>query len=302
MLFEALSGRQTGVRFENRLRETQEFNVFIYRNFYNGGGVGLADFNGDGLLDIYLTANQGPNRLYLNRGNWRFEDVTEKAGVAGSKPWSTGAAIADVNGDGWPDIYVCNSGPFADSLRANELFLNLGPDENGIPRFRETATELGLADTGFSIHAAFFDYDRDGDLDVYVLNNSMRPIISLDLRNTRHERNGEGGDRLYRNDNGRFVDVSAEAGIYSPEIAFGLGVTVTDLNRDGWPDLYISNDFFERDYLYLNQGDGTFREVLEEAMASISLSSMGADAADLNNDGFPAVSYTHLTLPTTPYV
>ncbi|GBD01802.1 hypothetical protein HRbin18_01531 [bacterium HR18] len=293
-LFEALSGRQTGVRFENRLRETQQFNVFIYRNFYNGGGVGLADFNGDGLLDIYLTANQGPNRLYLNRGNWRFEDVTEQAGVAGSKPWSTGVAIADVDGNGWPDIYVCNSGPFADSLRANELFLNLGPGENGIPRFREAAAELGLADTGFSIHAAFFDYDRDGDLDVYVLNNSMRPIISLDLRNTRHERSWEGGDRLYRNDGGRFVDVSAEAGIYGPEIAFGLGVTVADLNRDGWPDLYISNDFFERDYLYLNQGDGTFREVLEEAMAFISLSSMGADAADLNNDGFPEVFVTDM--------
>ncbi len=293
-LFEALFPRQTDIRFENRLRETQEFNVFIYRNFYNGGGVGLVDFNGDGHLDVFLTANQSANRLYLNRGDWRFEDVTDAAGVAGTKPWTTGVAVADVDGNGWPDLYVCHAGPFADSLRANELYLNLGPDANGIPRFREAAAELGLADTGFSVHAVFFDYDRDGDLDVYVLNNSMRPIISLDFRNTRQERNHEGGDRLYRNDGGRFVDVSAEAGIYGPEIAFGLGVTVADLNRDGWPDLYISNDFFERDYLYLNQGDGTFREVLEEAMASISLSSMGADAADIDNDGFPELFVTDM--------
>ncbi len=293
-LFTRLPASYTGIAFENRLTDTEAFNVFTYRNYYNGGGVGIGDVNGDGLPDLYLTANQQPNRLYLNRGGFRFEDVTDRAGVAGTRAWSTGVSLADVNGDGWVDIYVCNAGNHEGDDKANELFINLGPDDEGIPRFEEQAAAYGLADEGYGTHAAFFDYDRDGDLDLYLLNNSFRPVSSFGLRNIRHERHPYGGDKLFRNDGGRFVDVSEAAGIYGSEIGFGLGVTVGDVDRDGWPDIYVSNDFFERDYLYLNQGDGTFREVLEERMPSISLSSMGADMADVTGDGFPEIYVTDM--------
>ncbi|QXD16589.1 VCBS repeat-containing protein [Rhodocaloribacter litoris] len=282
----------TRIDFENRLTDTDDFNVFTYRNYYDGGGVGLGDFNGDGLLDVYLTANQLPNRLYLNRGDFLFEDVTDRAGVGGRHRWSTGVAVADVNGDGWLDLYVLNSGDLDD--RANELYLNRGPDADGIPRFDERAAEYGLDDRGYGTHAAFFDYDRDGDLDVYVMNNSSRPISSFRVKTVRHVRHDLGGDRLYRNDGGRFTDVSEEAGIHGSEIGFGLAVTAGDVDGDGWVDLYLSNDFFERDYLYLNNRDGTFREVIKDRMPHISQSSMGADMADLNNDGLPEIYVTDM--------
>ena len=301
-IFMRLAAEQTGIAFENRLADTEDFNVFTYRNYYNGGGVGLGDFDGDGRLDVYLTANQAPNRLYLNRGGFRFEDVTEAAGVGGARAWATGVAVVDVDGDGRLDLYVSNAGLGDDC--ANELFLNEGPGPDGVPRFRDVAAAVGLADAGTTTHTAFFDYDRDGDLDAYVLNNSFRNISAFGLRNTRHIRHAGSGDRLYRNegrqDDGlpRFVDVSEAAGIYGSEIGFGLDVSVSDLDGDGWPDLYVSNDFFERDYLYLNNGDGTFRETLEAAMPSISLSSMGADVADLDGDAAPEVYVTDMLPPT----
>ena len=291
-LFTLMPAGFTGIDFTNRLHETRDFNVFTYRNYHNGGGVAIADFNNDGLADIYFTANQEPNRLYLTEGGFRFRDVTDDAGVGGRRAWTTGVSVADINGDGWLDIYVSAAGAVPPEERANELFINEG--RTGTPRFREEAAAYGIADRGYSVQGAFFDYDVDGDLDLYVLNNSSRPVTSLGLRNIRHVRDPYGGDRLYRNDGGRFVDASEEAGIYGSEIAFGLDVTISDVDRDGLPDIYVSNDFFERDYLYVNRGDGTFSEELEGRMRQISLSSMGADAADLDGDGYPEIFVTDM--------
>jgi hypothetical protein len=289
-LFTPLPPDSTGVTFTNQLHFDQQFNIYTYRNFYNGGGVGLGDINNDGLVDIYLTANLNTNKLYLNKGNLKFEDITEAAGVGGTKAWSTGVAMADVNGDGWLDIYVCNSGDVEGDDKENELFIN-----NGDNTFTERAKEYGLADKGFTTHAVFFDYDLDGDLDVYILNNSYQAIGSFNLRkNERPKRDALGGDKLMRNDGNKFVDVSEQAGIYGSVIGFGLGVTVGDINKDGWPDLYVSNDFFERDYLYINNQDGTFRECLTEQMKSISGASMGADLADINNDTWPDIFVTEM--------
>src|SRR5213082_281258 len=286
-LFTRLPSTYTGVRFENRLTDTRDLNVFTYRNYYNGGGVALGDLTGDGLPEIVLTSNQGGTRLYLNEGKFRFRDVTAEAGLH-SRGWTTGVTLADGNGDGRLDIYVCHAG-LDPKLRANELYINQGLDARGVPTFVEQAAAYGVAESGYSTQAVFFDYDRDGDLDLFVINNSPRPVASFDLKNTRTVRDALGGDRLYRNDGGHFVDVSAAAGIYGSEIGLGLGVGVSDLNRDGWPDIYVANDFFERDYLYINQGDGTFSERLEQEMPYISLSSMGLDIADVNNDGWPDI-------------
>ena len=289
-LFEALAPDETGITFRNDLTFDKDFNVFTYRNFYNGGGVATGDINNDGLTDIYLCSNQGENKLYLNKGDFRFEDITARAGVEGKRAWSTGVTMADVNADGVLDIYVCNSGDIKNDNKQNELFIN-----NGDLTFSEQAEAFGLADQGYSTHAAFFDYDKDGDLDMYLLNNSFQAIGSFNLmQNIRHERDMEGGDKLFRNDGNRFVDVSEQAGIYGSVIGFGLGVTVGDVNNDNWLDIYISNDFFERDYLYVNNRNGTFREVLEKSMPSISAASMGADMADINNDGWLDIFVTDM--------
>ncbi len=294
-LFVRVDPSATGIQFQNDLEISPEFDVFRYRNFYNGGGVGIGDINNDGLPDVYLTSNMGKNKLFLNKGSWKFEDITDKAGVAGTKVWSTGVAFADVNADGLLDIYVCNSGDIKGGRRENELFIN-----NGDLTFTDKAHEYGLDDRGFSTHAVFFDYDKDGDLDCYVLNNSFRPISTLGYRNLRDERDEEGGDKLYNNYNGKFIDVSSHANIYGSVIGFGLGVTVGDVNQDNWPDLYISNDFYERDYLYINNQDGTFSERLTEFMGHISMFSMGADLADVNNDGYPDIFSTDM-LPEDNY-
>lgn len=289
-LFQQLTAEQTGIDFENTLSYDRDFNIYSYRNFYNGGGVALGDVDNDGLTDIYLTGNMVANRLYLNRGDFQFEEVSETAGVGGEKAWSTGVAMADVNADGWLDIYVCNSGGIEDDDKQNELFIN---NQDGT--FSERAVEYGIADQGLSTHGVFFDYDKDGDLDLYLLNNSFRAIGSFNLqRNERYERDSIGGDKLYENVGGKFEDVSEEAGIYGSIIGFGLGVTVGDVNLDGWQDIYVSNDFFERDYLYVNQQNGTFKEVLTEQMNSISVASMGADMADLNNDLYPEIFVTEM--------
>lgn len=290
-LFTLVDPSHSGVEFTNKLSFSNEFNIYTYRNYYNGGGVALGDINNDGLIDIYFTGNQLANKLYLNKGNFKFEDITEKAGVQGTQTWSTGVAMADVNGDGLLDIYVCNSGNIEGGRnKSNELFINQGD-----LTFREMAESMGVADKGYTTHAAFFDYDRDGDLDLYILNNSYQAIGSFNLRkNERGKRDSLGGDKLMRNDNGRFTDVSADAGIYGSVIGFGLGVTVGDINKDQWLDIFVSNDFFERDYLYINNQDGTFKEVLTEQMKSISGASMGADLADINNDGWPDLFVTEM--------
>ncbi len=297
-LFEALSPEASGVDFANTLSFQRDFNIYTYRNFYNGGGVALGDVNKDGLVDIYFTGNMQPNRLYLNKGDMQFEDVTEAAGVAGKGAWSTGVSMADVNGDGWLDIYVCNSGEVSGDNKKNELFIN---QQDGT--FKEVAEDWGIADLGYGTHGVFFDYDKDGDLDLYLLNNSYQAIGSFNLqKNERLKRDPVGGDKLFRNNllsadgssTPSFTDVSEEAGIYGSVIGFGLGVTVGDVNSDGWQDIYVSNDFFERDYLYINQQDGTFQEVLTQQMQSISAASMGADMADINNDGHPDIFVTEM--------
>ncbi|SFA87165.1 VCBS repeat-containing protein [Algoriphagus aquimarinus] len=289
-LFQSIDPASSGISFRNDLPFDEEFNIFTYRNFYNGGGVALGDVNNDGLLDIYLTANLGPNKLYLNKGDFKFEDVTDLSGTAGTRAWSTGVAMADVNGDGFLDIYVCNSGDISGDNKQNELFINQG---NGT--FREEAEAYGLADKGYSTHAVFFDYDKDGDLDTYLLNNSYQAIGSFNkMQNERPKRDSVGGDKLFRNDDGQFTDVSEEAGIYGSLIGFGLGITIGDVNQDSWPDIFISNDFFEKDYLYINNQDGTFTESLESSMRSISAASMGADIADINGDGLLDIFVTDM--------
>lgn len=300
--FTLLPEAYTTLQFENRLVDESNLNVFKYRNYYNGGGVAIGDVNGDGLPDIYLVANQQMNRLFLNRGKMQFREVTAAAGVGGKRKWSTGACMVDVNGDGLLDIYVCNSGNLPADDRANELFLNQGNRPDGTPQFREAGAEYGIDDRGFSTHAAFFDYDHDGDLDLYVLNNAFRPLSTFKLsENLRDERDQSGGgDHFYRNDGGRFVDITSEAGFYSSVIAFGLGLSVSDFDNDGWLDIYVANDFFERDYLYLNNRDGTFREALETCFGQVSLSSMGCDAADVDNDGLIDIITTDM-LPEDDY-
>ncbi|MFM9836618.1 MAG: VCBS repeat-containing protein [Cyclobacteriaceae bacterium] len=289
-LFFKTNSKETGISFINEVIDGEKFNVLTYRNFYNGGGVAIGDINNDGLADIYFTANMNKNRLFLNKGNWKFEDITEEAGVGGKQGWSTGTTMADVNGDGFLDIYVCNSGDIDGDNKENELFIN-----QGNLTFKEAAAIYGLNDKGFSTHASFFDYDSDGDLDCYVLNNSFKEIGKFDISlKAREQRDVLGGDKLYRNDNGKFVDVSERANIYGGKIGFGLGVSVGDVNGDMHPDIYVSNDFFERDYLYINQKDGTFKEQLPQLIGHTSISSMGADIADINNDGWADIFSTDM--------
>jgi len=293
-LFTLLPSEQTGIDFRNDLSYTEEFNTYTYRNFYNGGGVAIGDLNRDGLPDIFFTGNMVSNRLYLNEGNLQFKDVTTQSGLNSEGVWSTGVSLADVNGDGWLDIYVCKSGKPEGENRHNELFINLGV-EDGVLKFEEKAKEYGIADYGLSTHAAFFDYDKDGDLDMYLLNNSIKSVGGYTLKkDQRLVRDPNGGNKLYRNDGDFFTDASEEAGIYGSAIGFGLGVTIGDINKDGWQDIFVSNDFFEKDYLYINNGDGTFKESLEQVIGEISLGSMGADMADINNDGWPEIFVTEM--------
>lgn len=289
-LFQLLEATDTGIDFRNDLTYTEKINPYTFRNFYNGAGVALGDINKDGLTDIFLAGNQTSNRLYLNQGNLKFKDITDQAGLNSFGYWSTGVSMADVNGDGLLDIYVCKSGPPGGDRRHNELFIN-----NGDLTFSEKSKEFGIAEEGLSQHAVFFDFDKDGDLDVYLLSNSGRSVGIFDLREGQREiRDPEGGNKLFRNDDAFFTDVSEQAGIYGSAIGYGLGVTVADLNEDNWPDLYVSNDFFERDYLYLNNQDGTFSEVLPELLPEISMGSMGADIADLDNDSRPDIFVTEM--------
>ncbi|MDG2397343.1 MAG: VCBS repeat-containing protein [Flavobacteriaceae bacterium] len=283
----------SGIEFENNLNYTNDFNPYTYRNFYNGAGVSVGDINNDGLVDLYITGNMVPNKLYLNKGNFKFQDITDFAGVACENVWSTGSVIVDINGDGFLDIYVCKSGKPGGKKRHNELFIN-----NGDLTFTESSKEYGLDFNGLSVHASFFDYDKDGDLDCYLLSNSIRSVGGFDLIENQRLIPSEDGNKFLVNENGIFIDKSEEVGIYTSSIGFGLGITISDFNGDNWDDIFISNDFFERDYLYTNNQDGTFKEELEEKFKSISMGSMGADAGDLDNDLLPDLFVTEM-LPST---
>lgn len=281
-LFRELSPDKSGVEFTNKAEESDGLSILDYLYFYNGGGVALGDINDDGLPDIFFSSNQGDNKLYLNKGGLTFEDITERAGVSGKSSWNTGATMADVNGDGLLDIYVCAVVGLLGFDGHNELYINQGDGT-----FSEESARYGLDYDTFSSSAAFFDYDRDGDLDLYLLNHAVHTQESFGKASLRNERDYETGDRLLRNDGGRFTDVSEEAGLYGGINAYGLGLCISDFNRDGFPDIYVGNDFHEDDYYYLNQGDGTFRECMREFFGHTSRFSMGNDAADINGDGFP---------------
>jgi len=279
-LFMSLSPAVTNITFENNVDEEELFNSINYLYFYDGGGVAVGDINNDGLADIYFTSNMYTNHLYLNKGDFHFEDITQEAGVyGGMEGWTTGVTMADVNGDRFLDIYVCYSNLF-DKKGANLLFIN-----NGDLTFTERATEYGLDFKGLSRQAVFFDYDLDNDLDMFLLNHSIHSKGTYGHIDLRNKRDAEAGDKLYRNDNGRFVDVTAESGIYESILGYGLGVAIGDINWDGHPDIYISNDFHEDDYLYYNNGNGTFSEALRSSVGHTSRASMGNDLADMNNDG-----------------
>ncbi|MDP4252435.1 MAG: VCBS repeat-containing protein [Bacteroidota bacterium] len=301
-LFELME--HTGIDFNNEVRDGRLDNSFLFRNFYNGGGVAIGDINNDGLPDVFFTSNMGINKLYLNKGNFTFEDVTARAGFRQDSMWSTGVVFVDINNDGWLDIYVCNSGHMSDGNRRNKLYIN-----NHDGTFTESAARYGLDISAYTTQVTFFDYDGDGDLDCFMINNSPIPVNTLNNANRRDLPDSAwpvrtmlkgGGDHLYRNDNGHFKEVTGQAGIHGTLISFGLGALVTDINGDGWPDVYVSNDSYERDYLYINQGNGTFRDELEDWMGHISMSSMGTDMADINNDGYPDLFTTDM-LPGDDY-
>ncbi|MBB1285060.1 VCBS repeat-containing protein [Flavisolibacter sp. BT320] len=284
-MFESLSSSQTNIAFVNKLEDKHLFNILYYLYYYNGGGVSAGDVNGDGLSDLYFTANsRGGNKLYINRGNFKFEDVTTKAGVAGTADWCTGSTMADVNGDGLLDIYVSTVSQAHGLKGHNQLFIN-----NGNGSFTESAEQYGLNFSGFSTQAAFFDYDRDGDLDCFLINQSHHPHANVVDTINRRKSDPLSGDRLFRNEfnNGqtKFTDVTAQAGIYQSNLGYGLGLAVADFNNDGWDDVYVGNDFHENDYYYLNNGNGTFTESGAKHFGHYSRFSMGNDAADFNNDG-----------------
>lgn len=299
-LFESMDASRTNIDFVNELNPTEEFNMYIFRNFYNGGGVAVGDVSGNGLPDILLTGNMISNRLYINHGDFTFVDVTDQAGLNSDGYWSTGASMADVNGDGLLDIYVTLSGRPSGEERHNRLYINNGDrsennDGSGLT-FTESAKEYNLMDDGLSTHGVFFDYNGDNLLDLYLISNSFHEVGGYDnvTGSDRQIPDPRGASKLYRNEGDTFTDVTQEAGIYSSIIGFGLSTSVGDLNRDGLPDLYVANDFFERDYLYINNGDGTFTESLERRIRSMSFSSMGSDIADLNNDGWPEIYVTDM--------
>ena len=286
-LFSEIPSGKSGITFKNTLRETSDFNVMNYSYFYNGGGVATGDVNNDGLCDIFFTGNLVASHLYLNQGNWKFENIAKEAGIEAAGLWNTGVTMADVNGDGWLDIYICRSAAKDPEGRRNLLFINQSKQRGDAVTFKEEAAAYGLDDPSYSTHATFFDFDRDGDLDMYLLNHSVPEYSNFDsnIGQLKARYNPHYGDKLFRNDGGTFIDISQEAGIISNVLGFGLGVAIADVNNDGWPDIYVSNDFNEEDYLYINQKDGTFKEQLRDFFDYTSLFSMGSDVADINNDG-----------------
>lgn len=285
-LFTLIDPAGSGVKFNNELIITDSLNIMNYIYLYNGGGVACGDINNDGLADIYFTSNKGENKLFLNKGNLHFEDITASAGVKGAGNWKTGVTMADVNGDGWLDIYVCAVGGYQGMEGRNQLYIN-----NRNLGFKDEAAEYGLDEEGFNTQATFFDYDRDGDLDVYLVKHAVHSSEQYIDTSSRHTPDAASGDKLFRNEisNGarRFTDVTRAAGIFNGRIGYGLNAIVNDFNKDGWPDIYVSNDFNEEDYYYLNNGNGSFSESNKEVFGHESHFSMGSDAADINNDGWP---------------
>ena len=283
-MFQMKDAEETGVTFTNQLTDTDTFNIIDYLYYYNGGGLAVGDINNDGLEDLYFSANMENNKLYLNRGGMQFEDISIASGTESPGPWKTGVTMADINADGLLDIYLCRVGEYKGVSGRNELYIN-----NGDNTFSEKAREYGLDFSGFSTQAAFFDFDLDGDLDMYLLNHSVHTSRSYGRVDLRNDSDELAGDRLYRNDGGFFIDVTGSSGIYNSQIGYGLGLAIADINLDGWPDIYVSNDFHENDYLYLNNQDGTFSESIEKMIGHTSRFSMGNNIADLNNDGYPEI-------------
>ena len=292
-LFTLLPSGKTNIDFNNELKEDEDNNVLSYQYFYNGGGVAIGDVNNDGLQDIYFSGNMTDDKLYLNKSNLEFDDITKATGVAGrSNSWKTGVTMADVNGDGKLDIYVCYSGQFSGEKRMNQLFINEGNDKNGIPKFSDQARQYGLADSSYSTQAYFFDYDKDGDLDMLLLNHDIKfhsnldqSILELLLKTNDHV----SVVKLFRNDNNHFTEVTAQSGIKQTVMTHGLGAGVSDINGDGLPDIYLSNDYQEPDYLYMNNGNGTFTDKLQTSLGHISYFSMGDNVCDINNDCLPDI-------------
>ncbi len=292
-IFTLLFPDKTHVDFQNVINEGLNTNVLMYEYFYNGGGVAVGDVNGDGLEDLYFTSNMQQNKLYLNKNKMQFQDITTQAGVAGREgPWKTGTTMVDINADGKLDIYVCHSGNLQPEKKANELFINQGNDANGIPTFVEQAAKFGLDSPASSTNAYFFDADKDGDLDMFLLNHNIKSLPVLDEARTAALTKVDdtvSGSRFYKNDKGFFKDITRQAGIQSSALSYGLGAGIADINQDGWPDIYVSNDYAVPDRLYINNQKGGFREVSHEQIGHTSNFSMGNDVADINNDQLPDI-------------
>jgi len=300
-LFEALTAEQTGIQFENKLLPNEQFNMFHYMYYYNGAGVGTGDFNNDGQADIFFASNEGDNQLYLNKGKLQFTEVSKEAQIPQDSAWNTGVSVVDINNDGLLDIYICRLGNFEKFVSKNQLLICVAI-ENGIPKYKEAAAEYGLDFSGFSTQASFFDYDQDGDLDVFLLNHSVHQNGTFAPRTSfMGTFDPLSGDRIFANNNGHFDDVTKASKINSTAISYGLGVVMSDLNLDGWVDIYAGNDFHENDYLYINQKNGVFKDEQKERLMHTSQYSMGVDAADLNNDGFPEIVSMDM-LPKDPYI
>ena len=310
-LFTTLDSNHTHLTFINQLKPTPEFNLFTYMYYYNGAGVGAGDFNNDGLTDLFFTANQGDNKLFLNKGSLKFNDVTAASNIPQDKGWSTGVSVIDINNDGLLDLYVCKVGHYKTLNSKNQLLVCIGIDKKGIPQYKDEAKEYGLDFTGFSTQAVFFDYDGDGDLDMFLLNHSVNHDGNYAPRSKfLNTFDSLAGQKLYRNDvykdalgktGIRFTDVTRQAGINGSKIGYGLGVAVADINLDGWPDFYVGNDFHENDYLYINQQNGTFSEENNKRLMHTSQFSMGVDVADVNNDAYPEIISMDM-LPYDPYI
>lgn len=299
--FVVLEHNDTGLDFSNTLTQTNTLNMFSYMYFYNGAGIGAGDFNNDGLIDLFFASNQGSNKLFLNEGQLHFKDVSKEAKVPQNHDWSTGVSVVDINNDGLLDIYVCKVGNFAGLKSENQLLVCKGV-ESGIPFYEDQAQQYGLNFSGFGTQASFFDYDMDGDLDMYLLNHALHHDASFAPRkNFLNTYDALSGDRLYRNDGNYFSDITRQSGIISSAISYGLGIAVSDINLDGWPDLYIGNDFHENDYLYINRKNGTFADESTQRLMHTSKFSMGVDIADMNNDGFPEIMTADM-LPADPYI